>query len=92
MKYFLPDYWYDVIKWAVLIAMPALATLINALGTVWGFDPGLTNSVCCSIAATATFFGALVGVSEATKKPVEDEEGEGEEAGNEEDAEDGGDL
>lgn len=69
MKYFLPDYWYDVLKWAVLIAMPALATLINSLGAVLGFDPCLINAVCGSITAIATFFGALIGVSQATAKP-----------------------
>lgn len=72
MKYLLSEDWYKVLKWCVLIVLPALATLVSALGSAWGFDVGLINAICTSITAIATFFGALIGVSQATAKPDED--------------------
>lgn len=31
----LPDRVYDVLKWVALIVLPAMATLVQALGPVW---------------------------------------------------------
>lgn len=57
----LPDRVYDVLKWVALIVLPALATLVQALGPVWGWtwaDPAATT-----ISAIALAIGAIIGAS-----------------------------
>lgn len=51
---------YDILKWIVVIFLPALNTLIFALGGVLGFD---SSVVCGVISAVTVFLGALIGVS-----------------------------
>ena len=51
---------YDVLKWIVIIFMPALNGLIFTLGNVLQFD---TTVVCGIISAVHVFLGALIGVS-----------------------------
>lgn len=51
---------YKVLKWACLIAVPALITLISTLGTIYGHD---MTTVTATIGAVATFIGALIGIS-----------------------------
>lgn len=72
MEYLLPDRAYQVLKWAGLVLVPALATLLGAVGTAWGW-PHLT-AIVTTVTAIGTFIGALVGVSAATGKPTEDTE------------------
>ena len=66
---------YDVLKWIVIIFMPALNTLIFALGNVLQFDATVT---CGIISAVTVFLGALIGVSTKNfnKKNVTKKEGE----------------
>lgn len=52
---------YNVLKWVVMIAIPACATLYFALATIWGFPYG--DEVVATMTATATFIGALIGIS-----------------------------
>lgn len=56
----LPNNVYDVLKWACLIAVPAVITLISTLGTIYGQD---MTTVTATIGAVATFVGALIGIS-----------------------------
>ena len=51
---------YDIIKWIVVIFMPALTGLVYALGHALGFD---STVVCEVITAVQIFLGALIGVS-----------------------------
>ena len=51
---------YKVLKWACLIAVPAVITLISTLGTIYGQD---MTTVTATIGAVATFIGALIGIS-----------------------------
>ena len=55
-----PDKVYEILKWIVVIFLPALNTLIFALGGVLGFD---SSVVCGVISAVTVFLGALIGVS-----------------------------
>ncbi len=66
MDYILPDKAYRVIKWGVLIVLPAAATLVGAVGSAWGADAGLLNAVSTTITAVSAFGGAVLGVSAAT--------------------------
>ena len=52
---------YDVLKWVVMIVLPACATLYFSLATIWGFPYG--EQVIATITAMATFIGALIGIS-----------------------------
>ena len=57
----LPDKVYNVLKWVVIIALPAVATLWFTLGKIWGF-PYLAE-IEATIVAIDTFLGALIGIS-----------------------------
>lgn len=53
---------YDVLKWTASVLLPALATLILTVGQIWGLAD-YTVPIGATVAAVATFIGALVGVS-----------------------------
>ena len=63
MKILLKNSTYDVLKWVCLIALPALATLVAALGAIWGIPH--CEQIVLTINAVALFIGALIGVSSA---------------------------
>lgn len=70
----LPDKVYDVLKWLILIFVPALITFISGLGAILGFD---TSVITAIIALVATFIGSLIGVStKAYNKEKEQKEDE----------------
>ncbi len=71
MDYIISDGAYRIVKWAVLIVLPALATLFSAVAAAWGMDAGLVNAVVTTITALSAFGGAVLGVSAATAKPSE---------------------
>ena len=71
MQYIIPDKAYQIIKWAVLIAMPALATLCGTALPALGVDAGTAQTAVTVITALATFGGSLLGVSAVTAKPAE---------------------
>lgn len=71
MDYIIPEKAYKVVKWGVLIVLPAAATLVSAVGTAWGADPELLNAISTTITAVATFGGAVLGVSAITAKKPE---------------------
>lgn len=56
----LPNKIYDILKWIVIVFLPALNTLIFALGAVLGFE---SEVICGVISAVTVFLGALIGVS-----------------------------
>ena len=51
---------YDVMKWILLVAVAPTIALITGLGELYGFD---TTVIVGTISLFATFFGALLGVS-----------------------------
>ena len=65
-NYMLPSKAYDVLKWAGLIAFPALATFVGVLGTVWGWPN--TDAIVATINAIGVLIGSLIGISHATAK------------------------
>lgn len=56
----LPNKVYDVLKWVLMILIPATITLITTLGTIYMWD---TEVIVLTISAVATFFGAITGIS-----------------------------
>jgi uncharacterized membrane protein len=53
---------YDIMKWIATVALPALVTLILAIGQIWNLSTW-TVPIGATVAAVATFFAALLGVS-----------------------------
>ena len=63
---------YDILKWVASVAMPALATLILAIGQIWNVS-SVTVPIGATVAALATFLGALLGVSSIKYKQLSEE-------------------
>lgn len=76
MDYIISDKTYKLVKWAVLIVLPAVATLFSALAAAWGMDASLAQAIVTTITAISAFGGAVLGVSAATAKPSEGGEAE----------------
>lgn len=69
----LPNKVYDVLKWIVMICIPALTTAYVGLSEIWGFpyaaEVAKTSAVIC------TLLGALLGISTAQyNKDTQDKE------------------
>lgn len=64
--YLLNNRAYEILKWAGLIAFPAIATFIGVIGTVWGWHD--TDAIVTTLNAIGVLIGALIGVSHATAK------------------------
>lgn len=60
----LPNKAYDIMKWLVIIVLPALATLYTALAAVWAWP--YAEEVKTTILAVDTFLGAVLCISTAT--------------------------
>lgn len=56
------DKTYDILKWISTVVLPALATLILAIGQIWNVT-AWTVPIGATIAAVATFMGAVLGIS-----------------------------
>lgn len=52
---------YDILKWVVVIVLPAIATLYAALGGIWEL-PYITE-ITGTITAIDTFLGAVLMIS-----------------------------
>lgn len=63
-KYLLPDKAYKALKWVALIALPAVAGLVGAVGPQWGLPH--CGEIVTTINAVGLFVGALIGVSQLT--------------------------
>ncbi len=69
-QYKLPERWYAFLKWAGLIACPAIATFVGVVGPVWGMP--FCDAVVTTVNALGVCIGALIGYSAATAKEVGD--------------------
>ena len=54
---------YDVLKWVVMIVLPAISTLYVALAGIWGWP--YADETAGTIAAITTFMGAVLMFSSA---------------------------
>ena len=60
----LNDKVYKVLKWIVVIVLPAISTAYFGLAQIWGFP--YAEQICGTLAIVETFIGALIGVSTKT--------------------------
>lgn len=51
---------YNILKWLIIIVVPAATTLIGALGQIYEFD---TEKIILTITAITTFLGVITGIS-----------------------------
>ena len=62
----LNDKIYDVLKWVALVCLPALATFVSVVLSLWNLcDEGTVTAIVGTISAVDVFLGALLGVSTA---------------------------
>lgn len=59
----IPNKMYDILKWVVIIVLPAIATLYAALSAVWAWP--YSDQVVTTITAVDTFLGAVLCISTA---------------------------
>ena len=61
-NYILPDEAYKALKWVALIALPALAVVVQVGGPAWNLP--CVDQIVTTLNALAVLVGALIGVSE----------------------------
>lgn len=59
----LSDRVYDVLKWVVLVAIPAMTVAYVALAAIWEWP--YADEIAKTSAAVCTLLGALLGISTA---------------------------
>jgi len=59
----LPDKMYDVLKWVVMIVIPAIATAYVGLAKIWGWP--LADEIAQSANVLTLLLGTLLGISTA---------------------------
>lgn len=59
---------YAILKWGLIIFIPALITLIGTLGQIYSFD---TEKIVLTISAISTFLGVITGISNYNYKKGE---------------------
>ena len=67
---------FDTLKWIALILIPALVTLVLAVGQIWSLP--YYEKIGATIAALGVFLGALLKVSTSAYKRTLDEIAAGE--------------
>lgn len=58
---------YDILKWVLITVIPALILLITTLGTIYNFED-ISNIICLTISAIATFISSILGISSSNYK------------------------
>lgn len=58
---------YDILKWILITVIPALILLITTLGTIYNFED-ISNIICLTISAIATFISSILGISSSNYK------------------------
>lgn len=65
----LPDKIYNILKWAALVAIPALAIFYFTISKIWGLPYGA--EVAATLDAVALLIGTLIGISQYNIKKEE---------------------
>ena len=67
----MPDKLYEILKWILLIVVPAFEVCLNALASAWQWDIPL-DAINITISAIATFIGVCIGISTHNYYKAED--------------------
>ena len=66
LPFTLPNKIYDILKWIVIIVLPASGTLYSVLAGIWGLP--YAEQICSTIMAIDTFLGAVLLISNVQYK------------------------
>lgn len=66
MKFEMSDKVYDILKWVVMIVLPACSALYASLAPVWGW--GNVEQITVTLSAIQLFLGSLIGISTSNVK------------------------
>lgn len=69
----LPDKVYDVLKWIVMLVLPAIATFVVTLFGIWNIPYG--EAISGTIMAINTLLGAVIGISNVSYNKNKNKEG-----------------
>ena len=58
----LPEKIYKIVKWVLIIVVPAFITLFTLLAKAWSWDIPV-EAIVTTITGIATFCGVIVGIS-----------------------------
>lgn len=53
---------YEILRWIVIIVLPAIGTFFATLASAWGWDLPV-EAILTSISALSLFLGAIFGIS-----------------------------
>ena len=67
----LPDKIYDVLKWIVMIVIPAVTTAYVGLAAIWGWP--YAEAIAKTSAVICTLLGAILGISTAEYRKTKEE-------------------
>lgn len=67
-EYPIPDWLYQVMKWAGLIACPALAVFYGTVAPAWGLP--YADQIVITLNALGALIGILIGASQLASKEV----------------------
>jgi hypothetical protein len=72
----LSDKWYNILKWLVVIVIPAITTAYVGLSAVWGWP--YAEAIAKTSAIICTLLGSILGISTAQyyKQPPDEEKQE----------------
>ena len=59
----LSDKVYDILKWIVMVVIPAITTAYVGLSSIWGWP--YADAIAKTSAVVCTLLGALLGISTA---------------------------
>lgn len=57
----LSDKWYNTLKWIAMFFLPALATLVKVVFSIWNIPLG--DEISATIVAINSFLGMCLGIS-----------------------------
>lgn len=60
---------YDILKWIVMLLIPAMGTLYFALSGIWGFPYG--EEIVGTLTAVDTFLGVILKISTSQYNKIE---------------------
>ena len=61
IKPLIPNRVYDWMKWITILALPAIATLLIAIGNIWNI--AILTPVAATVTAVTALLGTVLGIS-----------------------------
>ena len=61
IKPLIPNTVYDWMKWITILVLPAIATLLIAIGNIWNI--GILTPIAATVTAVTALLGTVLGIS-----------------------------